>query len=203
MSSEKQRVLMRRKHGPQLRLEQWNASCRINSFMLRVGADVPVTRGPSGVPDNRSNTVPWHVTHCASRVVQFHVSRRRGACPRRCRFCVCGVLPMDTRRRASPPARVPGPACLSSAGACAVPEPSDFRYVSTARQSCIRSVPALPNGYEMNMQQDSKQQMESNSGRPRRTIAKRVVERGQRLRNRAGVLIGVSLGLVALLSALE
>lgn len=55
----------------------------------------------------------------------------------------------------------------------------------------------------MNMQQDTKQQMESNGGRPRRTIAKRVVERGQRLRNRAGVLIGVSLGLVALLSALE
>lgn len=53
------------------------------------------------------------------------------------------------------------------------------------------------------MQQESKEEMGSNGGRPRRTIAKRVVERGQRLRSRAGVLIGMSLGLVALLSVLE
>lgn len=39
--------------------------------------------------------------------------------------------------------------------------------------------------------------------RPRRAIAKQMVERGQRLRSRAGVLIGLSLGLVALLSVLE
>lgn len=39
--------------------------------------------------------------------------------------------------------------------------------------------------------------------RPRRDIAKQMVERGQRLRNRAGVLIGLSLGLVALLTVLE
>lgn len=39
--------------------------------------------------------------------------------------------------------------------------------------------------------------------RPRRRIAKQLVERGQRLRSRAGVLIGLSLGLVALLTILE
>ena len=55
----------------------------------------------------------------------------------------------------------------------------------------------------MNTQQESNQQMESKGGRPRRNIAKQVVERGQRLRNRAGVLIGMSLGLVALLTVLE
>jgi hypothetical protein len=56
---------------------------------------------------------------------------------------------------------------------------------------------------KMNMHQDSKQDMGSNGGRLRRNIAKRLVERGQRLRSRAGVLIGMSLGLVALLSVLE
>ena len=55
----------------------------------------------------------------------------------------------------------------------------------------------------MNMDQDSKQEMGGNGGRPRRNIAKQVVERGQRLRSRAGVIIGMSLGLVALLSVLE
>ena len=55
----------------------------------------------------------------------------------------------------------------------------------------------------MNTQDDSKQQMGTDGGRPRRNIAKQVVERGQRLRNRAGVLIGMSLGLVALLTVLE
>ena len=39
--------------------------------------------------------------------------------------------------------------------------------------------------------------------RPRRHIAKQMVERGQRLRSRAGVLLGLSLGLVALLTILE
>ena len=39
--------------------------------------------------------------------------------------------------------------------------------------------------------------------RPRRDIAKQMVERGRRLRKRAGVLIGLSLGLVALLTVLE
>jgi hypothetical protein len=39
--------------------------------------------------------------------------------------------------------------------------------------------------------------------RPRRRIAQQLVERGQRLRSRAGVLIGLSLGLVALLTMLE
>ena len=55
----------------------------------------------------------------------------------------------------------------------------------------------------MNMHQDSKQEMGSNGGRPRRNIAKQVVERGQRLRSRAGVILGMSLGLVALLTVLE
>ena len=55
----------------------------------------------------------------------------------------------------------------------------------------------------MSTHQEPKQEMGTNGGRPRRNIAKQVVERGQRLRSRAGVLIGVSLGLVALLSALE
>ena len=39
--------------------------------------------------------------------------------------------------------------------------------------------------------------------RLRRRVAKDVLERGKRLRNRAGVMIGVSMGVVALLSALE
>jgi hypothetical protein len=39
--------------------------------------------------------------------------------------------------------------------------------------------------------------------RPRRRIAKQLVERGRRLRSRAGVLIGLSLGLVALLTILD
>ncbi|MFC5510177.1 hypothetical protein ACFPOU_03420 [Massilia jejuensis] len=45
--------------------------------------------------------------------------------------------------------------------------------------------------------------MSSNGGRPRRHLAKQAVERGQRMRSRAGVLIGMSLGLVALLTVLE
>jgi hypothetical protein len=48
-------------------------------------------------------------------------------------------------------------------------------------------------------------QAPANNGplRLRRRIAKDVLRRGQRLRNRAGVLIGVSMGVVALLVAME
>jgi len=59
---------------------------------------------------------------------------------------------------------------------------------------------------EMNTEnkvQQEKSTSERNGLRPRRRIAKQVVERGQRLRNRAGVIIGLSLGLLALVSALE
>ncbi len=55
---------------------------------------------------------------------------------------------------------------------------------------------------EPNMQQE-KATSERGGFRPRRRIAKQVVERGQRLRNRAGVIIGVALGLLALVSVLE
>ncbi len=59
---------------------------------------------------------------------------------------------------------------------------------------------------EMNTEQKSQAtnlKPDTTSRRPRRRIARQLVERGQRLRNRAGVLIGVSLGLLALVSALE
>ena len=56
---------------------------------------------------------------------------------------------------------------------------------------------------EMNTQHESKPDVGTNGVRPSRNIAKQVVERGQRLRSRAGVLIAMSLGLVALLSILE
>jgi len=60
---------------------------------------------------------------------------------------------------------------------------------------------------EMNTEQKSQQQKnlnpESNARRPRRRIARQLVERGERLRNRAGVIIGVSLGVLALVSVLE
>ncbi|MDB5747941.1 MAG: hypothetical protein JWP72_2789 [Massilia sp.] len=48
-------------------------------------------------------------------------------------------------------------------------------------------------------------QPQANDGarRPRRRIAKDMLERGRRLRNRAGVLIGVSMGVVALLTVME
>lgn len=39
--------------------------------------------------------------------------------------------------------------------------------------------------------------------RPRRRIAKQVLERGRRLRSRVGVFIGVSMGLIALLTVME
>jgi hypothetical protein len=59
---------------------------------------------------------------------------------------------------------------------------------------------------EMNTEQKSQQtklNTDTTSRRPRRRMARQLVERGQRLRNRAGVLVGVSLGLLALVSALE
>ena len=59
---------------------------------------------------------------------------------------------------------------------------------------------------EMNTEQKSQQQNlspETNPRRPRRRIARQLVERGERLRNRAGVIIGVSLGVLALVSVLE
>lgn len=59
---------------------------------------------------------------------------------------------------------------------------------------------------EMNTEQKSQQQHlnpESGARRPRRRIARQLVERGERLRNRAGVVIGLSLGVLALVSVLE
>jgi len=55
------------------------------------------------------------------------------------------------------------------------------------------------------MNTNESQHLSSTQGvrRPRRRVAKQMVERGQRLRSRAGVLIGLSLGLVALLSILD
>ena len=55
----------------------------------------------------------------------------------------------------------------------------------------------------MNTKETQQQPGLDEAGRPRRDVAKRVLERGQRLRNRAGVLIGLSLGIVALLTMLE
>jgi len=58
---------------------------------------------------------------------------------------------------------------------------------------------------EMNTEQQSHQQDTPDAGslRPRRRVAKQVLERGQRLRQRAGLIIGLSLGLVALLTVLD
>jgi hypothetical protein len=56
---------------------------------------------------------------------------------------------------------------------------------------------------DIEMNTNESQQQSDTARRPRRDIAKQLVERGQRLRNRAGVLIGLSLGLVALLTILE
>jgi len=52
-------------------------------------------------------------------------------------------------------------------------------------------------------QEQAVQTQGADGRRPRRRIAKEVLQRGQRLRNRVGVLIGVSLSVVALLSVLE
>jgi hypothetical protein len=56
---------------------------------------------------------------------------------------------------------------------------------------------------EMDTKETQHESGRDDAGRPRRDVAKRVLERGQRLRNRAGVLIGLSLGIVALLTMLE
>lgn len=56
---------------------------------------------------------------------------------------------------------------------------------------------------EMTRKQTAQAQTNDGARRPRRRIARDIVERGQRLRNRAGVLIGVSMGVVALLTAME
>jgi hypothetical protein len=56
---------------------------------------------------------------------------------------------------------------------------------------------------EMNTKETQQEQGEERGRRLRRDVAKQVVERGQRLRNRAGVLIGLSLGVVALLTMLD
>ena len=56
---------------------------------------------------------------------------------------------------------------------------------------------------EMNTKEPQHESSRDEAGRPRRDVAKRMLERGQRLRNRAGVLIGLSLGIVALLTMLE
>ena len=55
----------------------------------------------------------------------------------------------------------------------------------------------------MNTKETQQAPASNGARRPRRAIAKQVVERGRRLRSRAGVLIGLSLGLVALLTVLE
>ena len=55
----------------------------------------------------------------------------------------------------------------------------------------------------MNTKETQQEPGADGAGRPRRQLAKQVVERGRRLRNRAGVLIGLSLGLVALLTLLD
>jgi hypothetical protein len=56
---------------------------------------------------------------------------------------------------------------------------------------------------EMNTKETQHESGLDEAGRPRRDVAKRMLERGQRLRNRAGMLIGLSLGIVALLTMLE
>jgi len=55
----------------------------------------------------------------------------------------------------------------------------------------------------MNTKETQQESALDGARRPRRRIAKQLVERGQRLRSRAGVLIGLSLGIVALLSMLD
>ena len=56
---------------------------------------------------------------------------------------------------------------------------------------------------ETSRKQAAGQQGTEDGRRARRTIAKEVLERGQRLRNRVGVAIGVSMSVVALLTVLE
>ena len=56
---------------------------------------------------------------------------------------------------------------------------------------------------EITRKQPAAQPATDGTHRPRRRIAKQILERGQRLRNRAGVLIGMSMGVVALLTVME
>ncbi|MGX4640191.1 hypothetical protein [Massilia sp. SYSU DXS3249] len=55
----------------------------------------------------------------------------------------------------------------------------------------------------MNRKQTSAQPGTEGGRRPRRRVAKELVERGRRLRSRAGLLIGISMGVVALLTAMD
>ena len=55
----------------------------------------------------------------------------------------------------------------------------------------------------MNRKQTSAQPGTKDARRPRRRLAKELVERGRRLRSRAGLLIGISMGVVALLTAMD
>lgn len=59
------------------------------------------------------------------------------------------------------------------------------------------------NNVETTRKQTAQAQAQASDGplRLRRRVAKDVLQRGRRLRNRAGVLIGVSMGVVALLVA--
>ena len=56
---------------------------------------------------------------------------------------------------------------------------------------------------ETKRQQAPEQPSAEGARRPRRRIAKQLLERGRRLRNRVGVLIGVSMGLIALLTVMD
>ena len=56
---------------------------------------------------------------------------------------------------------------------------------------------------EMTRKQTSAQPTTEGARRPRRRIAKDLVERGRRLRSRAGLLISLSMGVVALLTAMD
>jgi hypothetical protein len=97
------------------------------------------------------------------------------------------------------------PACLSSADAAR--RARAFRRFCRHRTAGL--IYSLFSGLytmdivEMNTKETQEQQGLDDAGRPRRDVAKRVLERGQRLRNRAGVLIGLSLGIVALLTMLD
>ena len=55
----------------------------------------------------------------------------------------------------------------------------------------------------MTRKQTAAQPATEGARRPRRRIAKDLVERGRRLRSRAGLAIGLSMGVVALLTAMD
>ena len=56
---------------------------------------------------------------------------------------------------------------------------------------------------EINRKRTPEQAATDGARRPRRRIAKQILERGRRLRSRVGVFIGVSMGLVALLTVMD